>query len=104
MKFLLENVLCLRFLCRQIGGDSVFEMHPRQMVLKVPIRVLCSCLELANGANLHRVLSRVPRDAEHGAVQGLAERSEAGRLPVDVRRPVPVLVPSFRLPNLPRRS
>ena len=33
-------------------------------------------------------------------VQGLAQRPEAGCLPVDVRGPVPVLVPRSRPPHL----
>ena len=35
-----------------------------------------------------------------GTVQGLAQRPEAGGLPVDVRGPVPVLVPRSRPPHL----
>ena len=95
-----NNVLCLRFLCWQIGSYSVLEVHPCQMVLQVAVRVLCGCLEFANGANLDRILSRVPRDAQHRPVQGLTKGSQARRFPVDVRRPVPVLVPGFWLPNL----
>ena len=33
-------------------------------------------------------------------MQGLAQRPEAGGLPVDVRGPVPVLVPRSRPPHL----
>ena len=96
-----KTVLCLRFLCWQIGSYSVLEVHPCQMVLQVAVRVLCSRLKLANRTDLHRILSRVPRNAQHRPVQGLTKGSQARRFPVDVRRPVPVLVPRFRLPNLP---
>ena len=72
------------------------------MVLKVTVRVLCGGLELANRANLNRVLSRVSRNAKHGPMKGLTQRSQARRFPVDVRSPVPVLVSGLRLPDLSR--
>ena len=93
---------CLRFLCRQISCYSVFEVNPCQMVLKVAVRVLCGGLELANRANLNRVLSRVSRNAKHGPVKCLTQCSQTRRFPVDVRSPVPVLVSGLRLPDLSR--
>ena len=49
----------VRFLGGQVGCYPLLEVVPGQVVLQVPVRVLRSRLELANGANLHSVLSRV---------------------------------------------